>query len=116
MSKLLDDVKRLADDYGRPPGHPWIECFHPGVLAGGEGCHSFASCHALWPARCEFPHYEHLQEGDSALIIPRLVALVEAAERFVKNKRYLGSGNTAGLCVYTTVEAWNALVSALGDA
>ena len=95
---LVDDVKRLQAEYGKPADHLWIECFHPNTQQGGEGCHWFASCHAFWPKRCGYMHHEHHREGDSALSLPRILALVEAAERFAAYIREFSDVTDCDFC------------------
>lgn len=77
-------------DRFRPAGHERTECFHPLVSEGGEGCHLFMSCHALWPERCHLMRYEHSMDwqqaaeslaADLAAANAHLAVLVEEGRR-----------------------------------
>jgi Na+-translocating ferredoxin:NAD+ oxidoreductase RnfC subunit len=52
------------------------------------------SCHEYWPERCEFLNYEHCTEGDPMLLMPQIVAALEAAENIGEWLR-----DDAGRCI-----------------
>lgn len=65
----LEAAQAAVAEHGKPAGHIYVICHHSTTQQGGNGCHRFASCHALWPERCEYMPHEHYQQGSSLLAL-----------------------------------------------